>query len=391
MTLRFFRRAVFGVLVAAAAGSTVACDGSLQGSNTVVLDGSPHLIAVTPQELLAQFGVLLDTPIRVRVLDDEGRPVRSAVVKYTVLVGSGVFSADSTLTNDQGYTEVLFRPLSAGTVIIEAMVGGAGGVDTRRFTFLVLNDPSEAASLTRISGDNQSGETGTVADQPLAVRVVNPDGFPVADHPVTFVLTTSQGTDAGVAADPNGPFQSQVVVQTDASGMARAYLRYGSMEGAHVVTARTVTGLAGSEAQASVTFGATARPTLRIAQLIPISGETQTVVIDTLNEFGSDGYKGRDPNPMVVQALDAFGNPVAGAPIQWFLADGGGRLLVGQTVTNSNGVASNQLFDPTEGSNVVVAFSPTAAATATFTITGEVFVPQEEEEDDDEGGGGGGG
>ena len=96
MTLRFFRRAVFGVLVAAAAGSTVACDGSLQGSNTVVLDGSPHLIAVTPQELLAQFGVLLDTPIRVRVLDDEGRPVRSAVVKYTVLVGSGVFSADST-------------------------------------------------------------------------------------------------------------------------------------------------------------------------------------------------------------------------------------------------------------------------------------------------------
>lgn len=387
MMPRSLRRAVLGLAIALTAGFSAACDESVQGLDTVILDGETQLLAVTPQQLLAQFGVQVDTPIRVRVLYAEGRPVRSAWVRYTVLFGSGVFTADSTLTNDQGYTEVLFRPLSAGTVIIEAMVARPGG-DSAQFTFQVLNDPTVAASLTRVSGDNQTGVTGTVAGQPLTAKVVNPDGFPVAGHDVTFVLTTSTGTGAGVASAANGVFSNQVTVQTDDSGIARAFLKYGSMEGAHVVTATTVIGLAGAQSTQSVTFGAVARPSLRIALLVPISGQTQTVVIDTLNERGSEGFKGRDPNPMVLQALDEFGNPVAGATIQWFLADGGGQLIQTQTVTNASGVTSSTLFNPTEGRNVVVAFSPTAAATVEFVITAEVYEPPAEE---DEGGGGGGG
>jgi hypothetical protein len=308
------------------------------------------------------------------------------VVHYSVLVGEGVFSADSTITNDQGFTEVMFRPLSPGTVIIEAAVSGPGGTDTARFTFLVLHDPTIAASMTELGGDNQTEVIGTILPEPLAVRVVNFDGIPVTNHPVTFVLGTSQGTGAGVASGAGGPFVGQVTVQTDPSGVARAFLKLGTMAGAHTVTASTVVGLAGDESTQSVFFGATALPSLRIATLLPISGQTQNVVIDTLHERGDIDFKGRDPNPMVLQAVDDFGNPVAGATVQWFVADGGGRLLVGQTVTDVNGVTSNLLLDPTEGANVVVAFA-SGAAPIEFSITAEVFVEPEEEA---EGGGGGG-
>ncbi|HUP19385.1 MAG TPA: Ig-like domain-containing protein [Gemmatimonadota bacterium] len=388
MTLSSIRRAATTLLVAAAAWSATACDESLNGVDVIVLDGTPVLLAVTAQDLVVQFGVDVATPIRVRVLDEAGRPIRSAFVHYSVLVGAGFFSADSTITDDQGYTEVTFTPVSPGTVIIEAAVTGPGGTDRARFTFLVLHDPTIAASMTEVGGDNQTGVTGSVLSEPFAVRIVNFDGIPVANHDVTFVLGTSQGTGAGVSSDASGPFVGQVTVQTDASGIARAFLKLGTMAGAHIVTASTVVGLPGNESTQTASFGATARPSLRIATLVPISGQSQTVVIDTLHERGDEDFKGRDPNPMVLQALDEFGNPVPGAPVQWFVSDGGGRLLASQTVTNTNGVTSNQIFDVTEGSNVVVAFA-SGADPIEFSITAEVYV--EPEEDEGDGGGNGGG
>lgn len=380
------RRAAAGFLIACAAGASVACDESLQGVDGLAPSGSPRLLAVTPQELLAQFGVQLDTPIRVRVVDAEGRPIRSAVVKYEVLVGVGAFSADSTITNDQGFTEVLFRPLSTGTVIIEARVEGAGSVDRAQFTFLVLSDPTEAAVFEKVGGDGQAAPVGAVLGEPLAVRILNPDLFPVEGHEVTFVLRSAQGAMAGVAADRNGPFTGQVTVATDASGVARAFLRLGTQAGAYVVTASAVVGPAGDQTTATLTFGATATASRVVDRLVPISGQTQNVVVDTLHERGSEEFRGRDPNPMVLQAVDEFGNPVVGAIVSWFVADGGGTLQFLQTVTNSNGLTSNQIFEVTEGSNVVVAFAP-GADPIQFSITAEVLQPEEEGEG--EGGGGG--
>lgn len=385
---RSLRQGFLPALIAICALGASACDESLQGPG--VLPGtvsSADIIALTPTQLAAQFGVLLDTPIRVRVLDERGRPVRSAVVKYSVLAGAGVFSADSTLTNDQGITEVLFRPLTTGTVIVEARVERpGGGTDQVQFTIRVLADPTVAADISRVSGNGQSQPVGSVLPEPLVVRVVNPDGFPVTEFPITFTLEDAQGELAGVSGSPDGPFGGQVTLSTDASGQARAFLRLGTEDGPHVVTASGVVGEGSARTTETLTFTATATASDRVAELVAISGQIQTVVIDTLHDPSSDEFQGRDPNPLVVQALDRFGNPVQVVTVSWFVADGGGNLASSATVTDANGLTQNVVAEVTEGRNVVVAFTP-GADPVEFEITGEMLEPPEEE--NGEGGGGG--
>jgi microcompartment protein CcmK/EutM len=98
-------------------------------------------------------------------------------------------------------------------------------------------------------------------------------------------------------------------------------------------------------------------------------------VIDTLNALGSPDFKGRDPNPFVVQALDAFDQPVPGVAIQWLVSDGGGSLVSATTATDAAGLAQNQLVGVTEGRNAVVAI---AAGTnpVEFVVTGVVHQPE---------------
>ncbi len=374
------------------AWGAAACDESLQGVDSGPPGGeaATRIVPVTSQSLVAQFGVQLDTPIRVRVVDESGRPVRSAVVRYTVLAGAGIFSADSTLTNDQGFTQVLFRPLTTGTVIVEAAIERPGGTDRVQFTIQVFSDPGVAADLVRISGSGQSAPVGSVLDQPMVVRVLNPDGFPVDSFPVTFTMETSQGSGAGVAASPDGPFLSQVTVLTDASGFARASTKLGTRTGEHSVSASVTTGQGAGGSTETVNFTATATPSTEATELIAISGQTQTVVIDTIHDRGTEEYRGTEPNPFVVRAVDEFGNPVQGVRVSWFVSDGAGSVASATTTTGADGMTTNRLRDPSEGRNAVVAVAA-GVDPVTFEVTGELYEPPEEEDADEGGGGGGGG
>lgn len=381
------RRASLVALVACCVMALAACDESLI-VGTPGPNGSAQVLAVTPTQLLAQFGVQLDTPIRVRVLDASGRPVRSAAVHYSVVTGAGIFSADSTITNDQGFTEVTFRPLTAGNVIVQAMVHHMTGPQQVMFTILVLNDPTIATSFVKVSGDTQAGSVGTSLPLPFVVRLQNGDGFPVANVPVTFALQVARADSAGVAAARGGPYSGQVTVMSDSGGFARAFGRLGTEVGAYGFTASAVIETNGVKQTQTLSFSATATPSTRVATLIPISGANQTVVIDTLHEREDTlNFRGRDPRPMVVQALDRFGNPVVNATITWFVSDGDGKLLFSTTTTDANGLSSNLLEEVSEGNNAVVAFA-LGADPVEFVITAALYEPPA---DPNAGGGGGGG
>jgi hypothetical protein len=375
----------FGVwlAVAAAFAMFVACDEALLDGGPPEASGEPRVVAVGGEQLLAQLGSLFDTSLRVRVLDADGRPIRSAVVQYTLLAGSGVFSADSTLTDDQGFTEVTFRPALAGMTIIEARAERPGGIGRVQFTIRVLSDPTEAAAMTRVSGDNQSGEAGTELPLPLVVRVDSPDGLPVGGHSVTFTLEQSQGASAAVMVAPDGPAAGEVTVNTDGGGVARAYLKLGTAPGAHSVTARTLIGPAVAQTTTSQTFTAIATA-LGPAQLIIVAGNNQTAIIDTLHQPGSPDFQGRDPNSFVVQAVDKFGNPVSGIAVTWLISDGGGFLTASTSFTDANGLTQSRLLAVTEGRNAAVAI---AAGTnvVEFVVTGQMLAPPTEEEDGDGG------
>ena len=345
------------------------------------------IVPVTSQQISATLGDELVPVIGVRVLGPGGEPVRSAVVEYSVVAGAGVFSSDSTLTNDQGFTQVLFLPLSSGTILVQARSGG----DMVTFAIEVANDPNLAATFQKVGGDTQTDVVGAILPQPFTVQVRNPDGLPVDSIPVTFTIQIAQGDSAKLAADP-GDFDTggrQVVVTTDAGGFARAWLRLGTLAGPHVVNAVALVGPAGAQTAQTLTFTANALPSPRASVLIIISGDDQTVPIDTLFA-GGPLDRSRDPNPLVVQALDAFGTPVPGVAVQWRVSDGGGTMFAFTTFTDALGFAANFYFGVTEGHNAIVAIAPGTAA-VTFDIVGEVIVEPEEDGGGEGGGGGGGG
>jgi hypothetical protein len=351
------------------------------------------LIPVTPVQLGATlgdgFGLLLET----RVLGPQGQPLRSAVVEYDIVSGAGLFTADSTLTNDQGYTQVVFLPLSAGTVLVQAR----SGTDAVTFAIQVASDPNQGATFLKIGGDTQSATIGAILPQPFTVQVRNPDGLPVDSIPVTFTIQFAQGDSAKLATDPSafggdggeaGSSGHQVVVETDAAGFARAWLRLGTLAGGHTVSATALVGPAGAQSEQTVNFTANALPSARATDLIIISGDDQTVPIDTLFPSGSPLNRTRDPNPFVVQAVDAFGNPISGVAVQWRVSDGGGLMFAFTTFTDALGFATNSLFGPTVGHNAVVAVAP-GTGPVTFDVNGELIAVPGGGGDEEEGGGGG--
>ncbi len=353
------------------------------------------LIPVTPVQLGATLGSGLGLLLETRVLGPDGRPLRSAVVAYDLVSGAGFFTSDSTLTNDQGYTQVVFVPLSAGTVLVQAR----SGADAITFAIEVASDPNQGATFVKLGGDTQSATVGAILPQPFTVQVRNPDGLPVDSIPVTFTIQFAQGDSAKLATDPSafgggdgglpGESGHQVVVQTDAAGTARAWLRLGTLAGGHTVSATALIGPAGAQSEQTVNFTANALPSARASQLVIISGDDQTVPIDTLFAAGSPLNRTRDPNPFVVQAVDAFGSPVSGVAVQWRVSDGGGTMFAFTTFTDALGFATNSLFGPTEGHNAVVAIAP-GTGPVTFDVNGELIAePVEGGGGDDEGGGGG--
>jgi hypothetical protein len=353
------------------------------------------LIPITPQQLGATLGSGLGLLLETRVLGSDGQPLRSAVVEYDVVSGAGLFTADSTLTNDQGFTQVVFLPLAAGTVLVQAR----SGADAITFAIQVASDPNQGATFLKIGGDSQSATVGAILPQPLTVQVRNPDGLPVDSIPVTFTIQFAQGDSAKLATDPSafqgdggatGSAGHQVVVQTDAAGFARAWLRLGTLAGGHTVSATALVGPAGAQSEQTVNFTANALPSARATQLIIISGDDQTVPIDTLFPAGSPLNRTRDPNPFVVQTVDAFGTPVPGVAVQWRVSDGGGTMFAFTTFSDALGFATNSLFGPTVGHNAVVAIAP-GTGPVTFDVTGELIAEPDDGGGGDGGGGGGGG
>jgi hypothetical protein len=344
--------------------------------------GQPSLTVVTGTSFQLAVTDIETPPIRVRVVDEQGRAVRSAWVRYEVLTGQGFFSADSTLTNDQGVTEVRFRPLSTGTVVAQASVSLPGGSSQQMITFNVLHDPDLATGLERVGGDDQSGTIGSVLAQPFVVRVTNPDGFPVDGFPVTFAMISPDSI--AMMVDPaTGDEDFQVTVLTGEDGLARAFMRMGSRPGVYSATASALFGTEGAQTVRTATFAATATlPPGAATRLVAIAGDRQTVTIgfgDSLDPTDFTPFLNPEqPNPLGVQALDRFGNPVPGVQVFWNVTDGGGAMFTFTTFTDQNGITLNNITNVTLGRNLVDAVAATTNR-VTFVIEAISSAKDEEE------------
>ena len=142
--------------------------------------------------------------------------------------------------------------------------------------------PEGPCALIAVSGDGQTGAVETRLAAPLVVAVVQAGGTPVPGVPVTFTVTTGQGTLA-----PGQP------VLTDAQGRAAVTLTLGTQAGKNRVTA-TAPGLA------PVTFTVTGVTWPTGQRLIQVSGNNQA------------GEPGESPPPLVVRLEDQLGQTRGG-------------------------------------------------------------------------------
>jgi hypothetical protein len=194
-----------------------------------------------------------------------------------------------------------------------------------------------AATITRVSGDDQPGSVGLALDMPLVVRVTDRAGRAVAGVDVAWAVTAGAGS---VAA---------TTTSTDAAGNASTSWTLGTAAGVQTVTAST-------DGAGSLTFSATAAPGPPTA-IEKLGGDDQQHAAGMVL-----------PAPLEMRVTDAWGNSVTGTPVTWAVAAGGGLITHATSITGTDGRATATLrLGAALGANTVTASITTA--TTTFSAT----------------------
>jgi len=292
-----YRRAVpvglVVLLVGASCGDDPVAPEAVVPARVVVVSGGDQTQTV---------GTALAQPLRVRVTDASGTPAPGVTVSWTVTGGGGSVSSASASTSGTGEASTTWT------------MGTAAGPQTATATVSGLTPAPFAATATAgapveiqlVGGDAQQGEVGSTLTDSVAVGVADAYGNPVPDVAVVWEVTAGGGS---LGAPGTG---------TDSNGEARAAWTLGTTVGAGEATA-TVTGLP------PVTFTATG-VAAAASTLVKVGGDGQSAEVTTALA-----------DSLAVRAEDAYGNPVAGVPITWTVAAGGGALSAGATTTDAAG------------------------------------------------------
>jgi hypothetical protein len=309
---------------------------------TLPSEGEPAKIeVVSGNGQRGRVGETLAKPLVVLVTDSKGRPVAGTTVVFVPAASSAEASPDTVTTDSDGQ--------ASSQLLLGTEVGDAGGtvhvvtsdgqqpVETA-FTATAL--PASANGLAAVSGEGQTAPAGQALPDSLVVQVADAFGNPVEGVDVTW-------------APPSGGSVSAATTTTGAEGRTGITATLGPTASTQTFQASSE-GLAGSP----VSFSATATAG-SAAGVHVVSGDNQSGQVGT-----------ELPVPLVVEVVDADGNPVPGAGITWTVTGGGGSVDPPTGTTDASGQASTHW---TLGSlpitNTVEAFGPVGSATFTATAT----------------------
>lgn len=184
----------------------------------------------------------------------------------------------------------------------------------------------EGANLAKIAGDGQSAPVRTELPEALVVRLADDLDNPVANHPITWLVTGGSGTIAPAAAATSSDGRSSARWTLGAGAGAQAVTAVVSGVGVAEFTAMAIaTGGGGDGDGDGDGKGHGHGPPTRIAAW---SGDGQQVSAGATV-----------PEPPSVLVTDASGNGVGGVQVSFTVVAGGGGVTGGTPVTASNGVA----------------------------------------------------
>jgi hypothetical protein len=195
------------------------------------------------------------------------------------------------------------------------------------------------ASLTVVSGNNQTGEVGTILRDPLVVRLRDTLDAPVAGVTVNFFRNNE--IVAAATTDALGVASVQWTLATRA--LTEEILAQATLQ-------PTVSGVV----RATLTAVAAAGPPARI----------------TLVGDGGLAAPNASVDTIAILAADRYENQSGGAPVTWSVTSGGGSVRALDAVTGVSGTArAIWVLGPAEGEQTLSVTTGSATATATATAT----------------------
>ncbi|MDZ7722814.1 MAG: Ig-like domain-containing protein [candidate division KSB1 bacterium] len=290
----------------------------------------------------------------VTLRNSQNNPVGSGYKVRLSVSGSGNSLVwQNQITDTNGQAKAYLSSTRAETKSLAATVSGPDINLAQQATVTFEPETVEPNSLMYVSGNQQTVAAGTLAE-PLSVRVVNPNGNPVANQQVTFTSISGGGTFSG---------QSTLYVTTDANGLAQATPRVSTTAGMNHTFSASADTLENSPILFTLTSKAGTGRNLNIIQ-----GNNQT------------GYPASTlPNPVILQLTDAYGNPVANESVTFTLETGDCFINGSQTTqieTDGNGRVSVtiSLGDEITQSSVIVS-TPQASTRITVNTVQNINLP----------------
>ena len=164
-------------------------------------------------------------PLVVKVTDASGLvTIANTNVQWIVSpAGQATVSSAVSATNavGQAQTIVTFSPAAAGPITVRAALTGTNSGISATFN---LSTVVLVASITKVSGDLQTTQSGQSFGAPLVVQVIGTNGQPLSNVPVSFLVN-------------GGATLSALSALTDASGQARITVTAGTTAGTVTVNA----------------------------------------------------------------------------------------------------------------------------------------------------------
>ena len=318
-----------------------------------------RLLRISGDDQQGLPGETLMNPFVVEVRNQDGEPSEGIGVIFYVLTGGGSLSTETVTTDSNGRAQSTLTLGSkpgtnrvqvnlSGTNPLDALIGGNSPriVFRAEATTTPSPPPPMPTTLAAISGDNQNGLTGEALLSPFVVEVRDQYGDPLGGVPVTFALSTGDGS------------LSATITITDANGRAESTLTLGSEPGTNTVkvSAKDISQTAVFSAEASL-------PPPMPTTLAAISGDNQ------------NGLTGEALlNPFVVEVRDQYDAAMEGVTVTFTLLTGGGSLSAETTTTDANGQAETALTLGNEPGEYTLEVSVEGITqTVTFNVIAELL------------------
>ena len=307
-------------------------------SMTVKVISTPYrLVIVSGNDQHGATGTHLPSPFIVRVEDINNHALPGKWVTFSVISGGGYVSTTTAWTDSSGEAQTTFTlGAIAGKSVVEVRVRDVLPVHFRATAVAVPE------KLLISSGTDQIGFPNTRLAAPLAVQVIDRNGYGVDNVRVTFRVAEGSGRVS--------PYR----IRTDNNGFATTNFTPNAPG--------TVVVEASAEVLSPVTF------TVRVGdppdKVLSVSGS---------NQNGAPGT--RFANPFVVEVRDVNAEPVAGITVTFTVTAGGGSVSTATATTDANGQAQTYLtLGRTYGANTVKAGVSGVFRKATFRATSQAQV-----------------